>query len=86
MKTIQGKEPNFILIFQDTVTHSNTAAGDNGYIVHAQKFLIPYRKMDIFHVNSISTGQDTVTQKLSNTATSPIAVEVGLDFTWFYLL
>ena len=70
------------------MTHSNTAAGDNCYVIHAHQFLIPYRKMDTFDVNSMSTDQDTVTQKLSNTVTSPIteevveeAVEVG-----FYLL
>jgi hypothetical protein len=57
---------------QDAVTSN---AGDNCYVVHAHKFLIPYRKMEIFDVNSISTDQDAVTLKLSNTATSPIAEE-----------
>ena len=50
---------------QDTVT-SNTAAGDNCYVIHAHKFLIPYQKMDIFDVNSIVTDQDAVIQKPSN--------------------
>ena len=53
-------------MFQDTVTHSNTAAGDNGYMIHAHKFLIPYRKMDTFDVNSIVTNQDAVMHKKNN--------------------
>ena len=109
-RTIRGKN-TFILIFQvnreivesiihnqDTVTHSNTAAGDN---CHAHRFLIPQQNIDIENMNlnhqdtvnwngvenimddtsdmankfdgtSISTDQDAVTLKLSNTATSQI--------------
>ena len=54
-------------------------SGDNCYVVHAHKFLIPYLKKEIFYVNS--TEQDAVTLKLSNTATSPIVVEKIKDDT-----
>ena len=63
---------------QDTVTHSNTAAGDNCYVIHAHKFLIPYQKMEIFDVNSISTEQDAVPHSPKPSTSAKAATEVGL--------
>ena len=51
------------VITNDTSSMAN--AGDNCYVVHAHKFLIPYRKMETFDVNSISTDQDAVISKVS---------------------
>ena len=61
---------------QDTVTHSNTAAGDNCYVIHAHKFLIPYQKMEIFDVNSIE--QDAVTHSPKPSTSAKAATKVGL--------